>query len=120
MILVYVSDVEQSLPFYQALGFKLRTLHRRGGWAELLFGNAVLALHATSNLPPANYGRVQLCFEAHEPLEKLEARLHEVGIDAPAGIVDENYGRTLQVLDPDGYLIQVNEHDRTLYSAGGC
>jgi hypothetical protein len=30
--------------------------------------------------------------------------------------VDENFGRSLRVADPDGVLVQINEHDRELYT----
>jgi hypothetical protein len=40
--------------------------------------------------------------------------LDDEGIDH-SGIVDENFGRLLRVTDPDGMVIQVNEHDPELY-----
>jgi len=30
--------------------------------------------------------------------------------------VDENYGRSVRVRDPDGVWVQVNENDRDLYT----
>ena len=30
--------------------------------------------------------------------------------------MDESFGRSLRVVDPDGMLVQVNEHDRELYT----
>jgi hypothetical protein len=35
---------------------------------------------------------------------------------APGVIVDENFGRSLRVVDPDGVAVQVNEHDSALYT----
>jgi hypothetical protein len=48
-----------------------------------------------------------------EPLEALAERLRAAGFE-PEAIVDENFGRSLRVIDPDGVLVQVNENDREL------
>jgi hypothetical protein len=48
-----------------------------------------------------------------EPLEALAERLRAAGSE-PEAIVDENFGRSLRVIDPDGVLVQVNENDREL------
>jgi hypothetical protein len=37
------------------------------------------------------------------------------GGDHHDGIADENFGRLLRVTDPDGMVIQINEHDPQLY-----
>jgi catechol 2,3-dioxygenase-like lactoylglutathione lyase family enzyme len=118
MVLIYVADIERALPFYRALGFALELRHRRGGWAELSWGEMLLALHETRELPVAERPRVQLCFEATEPIEHLRERLRQVGLTPFQDIVDEAYGRTLQYRDPDGYVIQINEHDKALYALG--
>jgi hypothetical protein len=69
------------------------------------------ALHRTSE----HGGECELAFEADEPLEAVAARLAEAGFPADP-IVDESYGRSLRVRDPDGVYVQVNENDRTLYT----
>ena len=41
-------------------------------------------------------------------------RLRAAGYEPETEIVDESFGRSFQVRDPEGLLMQVNEHDRTI------
>ncbi|MEJ5915020.1 VOC family protein [Pseudokineococcus sp. 1T1Z-3] len=112
----YVRDVAASEHFYAALGLALEQRSRTGGWAEMGGAGGLVALHATdgtsSAQPPTH---VELCFVVDGPLEELAARLEQHGI-AHDGIVDESFGRFLAVTDPDGLVVQVNEHDPSLYT----
>jgi hypothetical protein len=54
-----------------------------------------------------------LAFEADEPPEAIMARLRSAGFD-PGPIVDENFGRSVRVRDPDGVWVQINEVARDL------
>jgi len=47
-------------------------------------------------------------------LEDVLARLHAAGY-RDAHIIDEAFGRSLRVTDPDGVAVQVNESDPQLY-----
>jgi catechol 2,3-dioxygenase-like lactoylglutathione lyase family enzyme len=107
----YCADVEASTRFYRALGLDVGSATRTGGWVELPAAAGTLALHRAE----AGAGECELSFEADEPLEAVAARLTAAGY-APGPIVDEAYGRSLRVADPDGVPVQVNEHDRTLYT----
>jgi catechol 2,3-dioxygenase-like lactoylglutathione lyase family enzyme len=107
----YCGDVEASTRFYRALGLDLGAATRPGSWVELPAAAGILALHKTAD----DAGRCELAFEADEPLEAVAARLVEAGY-RPEPIVDESYGRSLRVRDPDGVDVQVNENDRTLYT----
>ena len=106
----YCADMAASTRFYRALGLELGTATRPGSWVELPAAAGVLALHRAGG-PDA--GRCELAFEADEPLEAVADRLRAAGF-APESIVDESYGRSFGVLDPDGARVQVNEHDRAL------
>jgi catechol 2,3-dioxygenase-like lactoylglutathione lyase family enzyme len=107
----YCADIQASARFYRALGLELGSATRPGSWVELPAAAGILALHATTE----HAGVCELAFEADEPLEAVAARLAEAGY-APEPIVDESYGRSLRVRDPDGVYVQVNENDRTLYT----
>jgi catechol 2,3-dioxygenase-like lactoylglutathione lyase family enzyme len=107
----YCADVEASTRFYRALGLDVGAATRTGGWVELPAAAGTLALHKAA----ADAGECELAFEADEPLEAVVARLTAAGY-APEPIVDEAYGRSLRVVDPDGVPVQVNENDRSLYT----
>ncbi len=108
----YARDVRVSAEFYRALGLEVGSVSRPGGWAELSARAGTLALHVADG---TNDGSCELAFEADEPLEAVAARLRSAGF-APGDIVDESFGRSLQVPDPDGVVVQVNEHERELYT----
>jgi catechol 2,3-dioxygenase-like lactoylglutathione lyase family enzyme len=113
----YVRDMAEARRFYEALGLRhdfTSRPTRRGHpvWTELLADTGGLALHhrpANSSGPEA-----ELSLESGEPLEKVAARLRSAGYELATAIVDESFGRSFTVRDPEGMLIQVNEHDRNL------
>lgn len=114
MPIVYVRSMANALRFYQVLGLTIR--HEGDTWSELSLGDAVLALHRgdpkTSGASPMG-----LAFVSHGPLESLTERLRQSGIDQPLEMVDEAYGRSVRMQDPDGLPIQINEHDPDLHKS---
>ena len=113
MPIAYVRSMAESLRFYRALGLSLR--HEGDTWSELGLGDAVLALHAMEKPPPGPSPVV--AFVCRERLESLIDRLRTEGLSQPLEIVDEAYGRSLLLRDPDGLSIQINEHDPDLYQS---
>ena len=108
MPIIYVREMDESVAFYEQLGFEVDLQSRSHGWTELKAGEgAVLALHIAEE---GKAGRVELSMVAKQPLE----RLAEVSALA-RGIADEAFGRSIVLQDPNGLQIQVNEHDRELY-----
>lgn len=113
MPIVFVSDMERSIEFYESLGFAPQS--RSAMWTELNAGErAVLALHLAEEVPEHSE-RVELALVSEEPLERVEKRF---GGALARPIADEAFGRSLILRDPDGLEIQVNEHDRSLYTQG--
>jgi catechol 2,3-dioxygenase-like lactoylglutathione lyase family enzyme len=118
MAIRYVRDVDSARRFYEALGLTVDFASRRprrGGpsaWTELAGsgegGN--LALHQWDD----DVERIDLSFHADEPLEQVLQRLREAGYEPASDIVDEAFGRSFKVHDPEGLLIQVNENDYEL------
>jgi catechol 2,3-dioxygenase-like lactoylglutathione lyase family enzyme len=107
----YCADVAESTRFYRALGLELGSATRPGSWVELPAAAGVLALHKSAD----SAGDCELAFEADEPLEAVVARLAAAGYPSEP-ILDESYGRSVRVRDPDGVWVQINEHDRELYT----
>jgi hypothetical protein len=111
----YVADINASQRFYAVLGLDPDLSSRSGNWSELVAGGGILALHSQRQAATPDESMLELCFVTEEPLEALVSRLESEGIDH-SGIADENFGRLLRVTDPDGMVIQINEHDPELYS----
>jgi predicted enzyme related to lactoylglutathione lyase len=113
----YVRDMDAASRFYEALGlaheYTMRPpRHGPSRWVELRGDEGWLALH---HVPEGEAPtEVELSFGASEPLEKVTERLRAAGYDLATEIVDESFGRSFTVRDPEGLLIQVNEHDRDL------
>ena len=105
--IVYVTDMDRSIEFYERLGF---VVDYRGGpvWTAFRGTDGMLALHAADELPPS--GRVALSLVAGDTLEEIVERLAEHDIDA-SPIEAQPFGRSTVVRDPDGLPIQINEHD---------
>ncbi len=106
----YVRDVEAATRFYAALGLAVGARQRGGGWVELTGTAGVLALHSS---PDGRAGELSLASD--EPLEQVVRRLRAAGFE-PGPILDEAYGRSLPLVDPDGVELLVNEHDTSLYT----
>lgn len=107
----YSSNVETSTKFYRALGLEEGPSSRPGTWVELPAGAGVLAIHQDTD----DGGRCELAFEAEGPLEQISSRMEAAGFE-PGVIVDENFGQSLRLRDPDGAWVQINRFDRELYT----
>ena len=111
----YVADVAAAARFYSALGLAGGDGSRSGNWLELESPGGSLGLHIVRESHGDGAREVELSFVAGEPLETVAARLAAAGF--PAGpIMDENFGRSMVVHDPDGAAVQINEHDPELYT----
>lgn len=136
----YVRDLPAAQRFYEALGLRVDFAGRasrrgRTRWVELVgSAGAAMALHAaddpdaladTGPMTAESAGKVQgtsrgeppveLAFEADEPLEEVVRRLRAAGFEPATAIVDEAFGRSFRVRDPEGLELQINEHDRDLH-----
>lgn len=113
----YVHDMTAARRFYGALGLSVDVVNRppRNGpskWVELRGAPGGLALHHIAPDDPSP--GLELSFEATDPLEVVVERLRDAGYEPATAIMDESFGRSFRVKDPEGLVIQVNEHDRTL------
>lgn len=110
-LIVYVSDMERSVSFFESLGFG-----RHGGeidthWNEFHVGDAVLALHLADpgDIPPASsHLSLNINVEAGE-LDRLYAICEKQDYPIGAPIQDIGFGRFFWIIDPDGLPVQFNE-----------
>lgn len=104
----YTANVDELRRFFEVLGFKPHLAAESREWTELRGGIGMIAIHRAD--APSD----ELSFESDEPLEAVRARLHDAGF-ADAHLIDEAYGRSLRVTDPDGKLVQINERITDTY-----
>ncbi|WP_179427975.1 hypothetical protein [Spelaeicoccus albus] len=100
------TQVSAAAEALQTLGFARRLSADSGVWVDLVgrgAANGLVAVHYEDGDPD-----VILAFEYAGDLGELQSRMRSHGIVTP--IVDENYARTLRLLDPDNEAeIWVNE-----------
>lgn len=88
-------DVPGELAAFTARGLLPRISSDSGVWADFSAPDGgLLAVHGGASVEDV------LSFEYAGELEPLQARLAELGLDVP--IIDENFGLTLRIPDPDG------------------
>ena len=106
--IVYVTDMDRSVRFFQLLGFRARAVS--DFWSKLDAGpGATLGLHAST--APLDAGtQVELALVADRPLEEISRLASDHQIDVAREIRDEIFGRSIVLTDPDGLAIQVNEY----------
>ncbi|MCC3328166.1 VOC family protein [Nocardia abscessus] len=105
----YVADVEACRKFYAGLGLALDPHASLDVWAQLSGDAGAVGIHdfRVSKGRPA--GSVELGFATDEKLEVVADRLRARGYDYE--IHDEDFGRSLRVVDPDGVTLQIQEID---------
>jgi catechol 2,3-dioxygenase-like lactoylglutathione lyase family enzyme len=109
MPLVYVTNMDEAIDFYTKLLPASSVVTTSPYWTELNVGGASLALHVTEKIDHSGDG-VAISFDAATPLEQLLALLDEAGISLAGEICSQPFGRSVTVRDPDGLVIQINEH----------
>ena len=113
--MLHVDDMGKAVDFYSKLGATILHGSRDGDWTLLRFGSTELGLLAHPANPEQNEGKVELNFEYAASLEELEEKLREVGVTIVRSAGDEGFGYQLQLEDPDGMLVKINQIDPELY-----
>ena len=102
--IVYVANMGTATSWYSALLGRAPDVSSEY-WTTFPVGDGHLALHLGGGDRTTEPGRVALSFVADEPLEMLIGR-----VEVHRSIAAEAFGRSFVVADPDGTLIQINEH----------
>ncbi|MFD4355739.1 VOC family protein [Nocardia sp. NPDC058519] len=105
----YVADVAVSRRFYEGLGLTYRADSSVAVWAQLDAAAGAVGVHDAAVSKGRAPGTVELGFSTDEPLEDVAARLAAGGYDYT--LVEEDFGRSIRVTDPDGVVIQIQEID---------
>ncbi|MFD3644039.1 VOC family protein [Streptomyces griseus] len=105
----YVADIEASRSFFTGLGLIFRSEESVPVWAHLAAGAGAVGLHDASVSKGRPAGTVELGFSTDEKLEDVAARLTAAGYAHE--LVEEDFGRSIRVTDPDGVVVQIQEID---------
>jgi lactoylglutathione lyase len=110
-VIVYVTDLESSVAFYQdVIGLRLKFID--AGFAEFDTGEARFALYEQrragwltgEDVSPGPAAEVAFLVD---DLDEEARRLIELGVTVLSGPADRPWGhRTLHVADPDGFVVE--------------
>lgn len=102
---IFVSDMDRSIQFYtEVLGMKLR-MRADNHWAEVQAGsNLVIGIHPASPSaePPGTPGAIHIGLSVSTPLEEIQKKLSQHGVNFVGDIIDDGPGRFANLRDPDG------------------
>lgn len=93
-------DIAEARTILEALGMRVNITADRGGWVDMRADAGAIGVHSVSGRSEGSGPGIGLSFEASGDLDALAARLADVGF--AASVLDEAYGRSLRVADPDG------------------
>ncbi|MCT4351849.1 VOC family protein [Streptomyces sp. Je 1-79] len=105
----YVADVEASRDFYAGLGLTVRQEPGAAVWVRLTATAGAVGVHAAAVSQGRPPGTTELGFTTEEPLEEVAQRLERNGYAYE--LVEENFGRSVRVTDPDGVVVQIQHID---------
>lgn len=114
----FTDDAATAVHTLTALGAQPRIGSTDGGWTDLRTDSGLVAVHAAATaetVSPSAGASVGLSFEHTGDIDELLGPLQDAGIEAT--IIDESYGRSLRMPDPDrpGEQIWINEQQQDLY-----
>jgi hypothetical protein len=109
----FTDDVAAMQAFLELLGLQPRIEFNRPGWVDLAGSAGLVALHdAASSATGGVHGETRLSFEVDDA-EAMARSLHDQGIATT--VVDESFGRFLELTDPLGAPLIADEVQRDLY-----
>jgi len=105
----FTANIDAMRRFLELLGFKAHIVSEgRGDWVELRGDASIINLHG------ADHEESSVAFDTDESLDALLERLQNAGF-SDAHIVDESWGRMLEVTDPQGESVWINERMKDTY-----
>ncbi|WP_410589325.1 VOC family protein [Amycolatopsis sp. lyj-23] len=107
--MVHVQDMGSSVAFYEQLGAHVVHGSRDGDWVLLELAGSRFGLLGHPPNPQQNEGRVELNFQAEQPLHEVERQLRAAGMTVTQPVTETGFGRQLQLTTPDGLLIKIDE-----------
>lgn len=110
----FTDDVPAMRRFLETIGLVPRIEAEAGGWVDMVSGGGMVALHsAASSNTGGQPGQTTLSFEADD-VDALASALSAAGCPG-VSVHDESYARVLEVTDPLGDPVVVDERSDDLY-----
>ncbi|MFD5225752.1 hypothetical protein ACFWHT_09050 [Microbacterium sp. NPDC058342] len=107
-------DIAEVRGILEALGMRAAVVADRGGWVEMRADAGAVGVHSVTGRAEGHGPGVGLSFQTTGDLHALAARLMDAGF--AASILDEAYGRSIRIPDPDGGAdVCVNDAPTDLY-----
>ena len=99
----FQDDLAEARGILEALGLRSDIVSDGGGWVEMRApGGGSVGVHSASDRTEGEGQGFGLSFEARGDLDALAERLNEAGFSA--SVIDESYGRTVRIGDPDVWI----------------
>ncbi|MDT0157447.1 hypothetical protein Q9R19_07415 [Microbacterium sp. ARD32] len=99
----FQDDIAEARGILEALGLRAGVVSDGGGWVEMRApGGGSVGLHSASGRSESEGQGFGLSFQASGDLDALARRLREAGFQA--SVIDESYGRTIRIADPDVWI----------------
>ena len=106
---VYVSDMAQSVRFYQDIGFTVKFVEKDGAWVEFDLGETSFALlQRPEEKDKVQPRKTRIMFEVAR-IEEMQEHLISLGVKRIGSIRKEPYGKLLTFEDPDGHWLEFFE-----------
>lgn len=105
----YVADLEASTRFYEGLGLRFEKDASFDVWSQFSAGAGAVGIHDAAASKTHEAGAVGLGFVTDEPVDTIARRLTDAGYACE--VTDENFGRSVRVVDPDGVTVQIQNVD---------
>jgi catechol 2,3-dioxygenase-like lactoylglutathione lyase family enzyme len=112
----FVSDLDRSIAFYEALGLQVR--ERRGEWVQLVLDDSLLVLHDDSHVVAGPHyfteqiGRkprgtgIEVVFEVRD-VDGAYAAAQATNATIARPLMDRPWhARDFRIADPDGYFVR--------------
>lgn len=120
-VFLNVQDIDRSLKFYKALGFKVTSSTKREGkvvYADLSLDGAEIGLGSIPSSDDAAFqawvgtplgAGVVVYMTLNDGLDKLFAKAKKAGAVVEYEPQDRSYGRVAGINDPDGYVLTFHQ-----------
>jgi lactoylglutathione lyase len=112
LIVIRAADIEASLSFYRAIGVTFVEEQHGSGPVHYScnFGELVFELYSNkvSSPPRSSTHTTMLGFKVAS-LEGTLAELLKLGVEPKSAPKESNWGRWVNVIDPSGRTVQINE-----------